>query len=308
MSVLDKRKTVTIGLILILILVLGLGVTRSLTVFAVSEIYIEPQGYEDPNTHELKGSYWVIVMAADMTDQVATYKFTAEEAEGGDNTWNGKTIIPEASSAANLDTYFIYGATTMAEVDSGTDWDDDNNEIDANATLSDTDEDLYIKIVCGASNVAYGMPMYTIAADGEFQTRISVAIVSTNMTSVSAGELATEGWTRVSDSRLTNEAAFYKVVGPFIPSKGESFTVDIKIPLDTSAAGASEVGLFHIFLIDFQLESNVAAGSTTTSIPTGYGMVTGGAYGIDAMIFARTWTVSSGVADNEIMRAYITNA
>jgi len=54
---------------------------RFLSVFSVSQITLQAQGYEDPNTHEWKGSYWVIGLVTDTLEHYegVTYTFDDEE-------------------------------------------------------------------------------------------------------------------------------------------------------------------------------------------------------------------------------------
>jgi len=91
-----------------LVLVLTLGFTSQIflfkgTVLSVSNITIEPQGYEDPATGEWKGSFWVILMTTDMSDQVASYKFDEAESEKGTNTIGDDTLVPQSTVTIRID-------------------------------------------------------------------------------------------------------------------------------------------------------------------------------------------------------------
>jgi len=70
-----------------------------LDILAVSQIYVEPKGYEDPATHEWKGSYWVILASTSTTENYLFYQFDKSETEKpyAKNTVNGKTLIPNAT-------------------------------------------------------------------------------------------------------------------------------------------------------------------------------------------------------------------
>jgi hypothetical protein len=214
-------------------------------------------------------------------------------------------VVPR-TSATNLDTYLTYGGTTMCEVDSGTDWDDDQSEQDNDVTLSTDDEDLTVKLVAGATNIGYGVPMYTVSSIGKFEARKAVVIVATNATSIGVSDLTDNGWSKMQDSTLTSEVAFYKTIPEQVPTKGQKFSLDITIQIDASALSDSTAYNMKVWVIDFQLLSNVAIGAVSTGIPTAYGMV--GEYGIDAVIFAKAYSTSSGASSGEIIEGDWTTA
>jgi len=68
-------------------------------ILAVSQIYVEPKGYEDPVTHEWKGSFWVVLATTRTRENYLFYRFDKSETEKpyADNTVDGKTLIPEAT-------------------------------------------------------------------------------------------------------------------------------------------------------------------------------------------------------------------
>jgi len=70
-----------------------------LDILAVSQIYVEPKGYEDPTTHEWKGSFWVILATSSTTENYLFYQFDKSESEKpyADNKVNGKTLVPKAT-------------------------------------------------------------------------------------------------------------------------------------------------------------------------------------------------------------------
>jgi len=75
-----------------------------MTVLSVSKIEIDPQnGYEDKVTGEWKGSFWVITMLTDCTDQVAAYTFDKTESEKGTNTIGDKTLVPQSTITIKID-------------------------------------------------------------------------------------------------------------------------------------------------------------------------------------------------------------
>ena len=207
-------------------------------------------------------------------------------------------------SAANLDSYFKHEGTTLAKVTDGSSWVDTDGEITANGTMTTTNEDLVIELRAGATDVCYGLPMYTLSQTGQLVERRAVIIVSTSMTSIGTQDIYDEGWKMIDKPDLTAELAFYKVLDPMIPLRGDKFAESITFPVDASAAAASTKYLFKVWILDFQVPSYVETGSTSTSIPTAYGFIS--EFGLDSIIYARALTVSSGAGDNEVLRAYLT--
>lgn len=246
------------------------------------------------------------------------YRVQWEVTSSGGFQWNiGILSITERVAKADLDCYFVYGGTTMAKVEDGSTWDDDASEVIANATLATDDEDLYLRVIAGGTNVAYGLPMYVITSKGKLEEYRAVAMVSTNMTAIGDSEfLSTQSmpggdtWHKVNDATLYAEKGFYTVLEPVIPSKGTKFQFEVKIPVDAAAASGSTKHGFKLWMLDFQLESNVAVGSTSTSLPTVYGMVSD--YGPDSIMHsdatANGWGTSGGVGSGHILLAYLTTA
>jgi len=69
---------------------------RFLSIFSVSQITLQAQGYEDPVTHEWKGSYWVISLVTDTLEHYEgiKYRFDNEEAVSLDaNKIGEKTFV-----------------------------------------------------------------------------------------------------------------------------------------------------------------------------------------------------------------------
>ena len=76
----QNKKYLTIALILAVIIALGSGLFN-LTVMSVSSLNIDPQGYEDPSSHEWRGSFWSIVMVTDFTDQIAGFHLASNDGD-----------------------------------------------------------------------------------------------------------------------------------------------------------------------------------------------------------------------------------
>jgi hypothetical protein len=216
--------------------------------------------------------------------------------EGDTNYWNiGKLPVYPRASGANLDVYAMWKGTTLSSVTDGSTWD-----TSASTTkLTTTDETVWIKIIGGATDVGYAAPMMTLSSSYELQERKAFVIFSTAMTSIGVQDLRDKGWEKVQDSTLTSEVAFYKEIPMQMPSKGNDFEVWIELPIDSSAASSSTTYAFKAWILDFQLEDNVAIGSVSTSIPTAYGMIT--EFGIDAIIHARAYATSSGAGTTQVL-------
>ena len=91
-----------------------------LDILAVSKIYIEstPSAYEDPSTHEWKGSYWVVLATTTTRKKILSYKFNKSETEQpyADNTVNGKTLIPQATITVTIEALQPYWSIPLKKV------------------------------------------------------------------------------------------------------------------------------------------------------------------------------------------------
>jgi hypothetical protein len=169
--------------------------------------------------------------------------------------------------------------------------------------MTTTSEDMYIEIYGGAVDVNYGLHQYTISQAGQLLERSAVCVFSTNMTSIGTQTLYDHGWKQVSLNTLTAEKAFYKEIPPAIAARGNSITISIEIPIDAASAGSSARSKFAIWLADDQYAPYVEQGSMITTIPTAYGMCN--EYGLDAIIFARALTVSSGASATPVTMSWV---
>jgi LEA14-like dessication related protein len=65
---------------------------------AISNIRIEPTGYEDPSTQEWKGSFWTITATTDTRESFLFYTFNETEASSfSNNKIEDKTVVPNAT-------------------------------------------------------------------------------------------------------------------------------------------------------------------------------------------------------------------
>jgi hypothetical protein len=230
---------------------------------------------------------------------------------GTTHYWDvGKLLMYPRLSAANFDTALSNQTHDLATVLDGSTWIDTAAEVTANWTLPSDDEKLVLQVMGGAADLGWGWPLYVIGQNGEFREYHSFILVSTAMTAIGNTKLANGGWTKINDGTLYTEVAYYYDItanmGPQYPSKGSKLTFTVDIPIDAAAAAASTEFLFKVWVMDIQLESDVAVGATSTSIPTAYGMVT--SYGPGALIQASAYSTSSGAGSGRILQSYLTTA
>lgn len=96
------QKRIFFTLLILLVLLLSITFTfrpPKMGFLAVSKVYIEPTGYEDPNTKEWVGSYWIVTATSFTNEEFLFYKFDKEEASKPyvDNKIGDKTLIPNAT-------------------------------------------------------------------------------------------------------------------------------------------------------------------------------------------------------------------
>lgn len=231
---------------------------------------------------------------------------TVQYTSGTTNYWGiGALPVTPRTSAANLDISASHGATSLSSVTDGSTWDTTTSGSE-DVDFTTTSESIWVKLDAGATNIAYGCPMYTLSSIGQFQRRDAFLLFSTNMTTIGVQKLKDKAWKVVQDSTLTSEKAFYYKLPALVPLKGNDFEKDFEIPVDASAAGSSSGYYFKAWCLDFQLEDNVAIGSTSSSVPSAYGMI--GEFGLDAIIFARAYSTSSGAGANQVLSWVINTA
>ena len=124
------------ALVVLALLITQLYPLLPLSIFSVSQINLKQQGYEDPQTHEWKDSYWVIGLVTDTFEHYEgiNYEFNNEEAQSVNkigektlvvNSAIKVTIIPEKpyyERTMEYKTYKVYPktyATWMNKLDTG---------------------------------------------------------------------------------------------------------------------------------------------------------------------------------------------
>jgi hypothetical protein len=122
------------------------------------------------------------------------------------------------------------------------------------------------------------------------------------MTAIDTAQLNAEGWKPINDNTLYAEKAFYKPLTAMYTTKGSICDPPaIQVPVYDAAAATGSY-IFKFWIIDFQLESSFAIGSSSTTVPTAYGMIT--AFGPAAMVQARAYTTVSGLANNQAITCW----
>jgi hypothetical protein len=251
------------------------------------------------------------LMEVDHVDSDGIYHYRFKSGVAGETVdtvqWNaGDTpywnlgVLHATPRAAGDDITFsaVYKSTSLSSITDGSTWDTTTTGA-ADAALTDDEETIDLNIDADATNIAYGLPMYTLTNKGKIETRPAFLIVSTNMTAIGSDAFTSDEWHKVEAGTLYAEVAFYKVIDPIVPVKGESFSAKVDLPIDATAAAASSGFYFKVWLIDFQLEENVRAGSPSTSIPVAQGFIY--EFGIDAVIYARAFAASSGAGANQVL-------
>lgn len=227
----------------------------------------------------------------------------------------GKLSLYPRQAAADFDTSLLYNAAVLSSVSDGSSWDDTDAEINANATLSSTSEQLTFQMVGGNANLGWGKHFLVVTSQGQLQEYGSVLIVQTAMTTIGVQKMADNGFMPINDGQLYAAKAFYKVLdsdamdgsivsGVMFPTKGTKANWQVSIPVDSSAAAAATAYLWKIWVIDCQNLANVPIGAVSTTMPTAYGFVT--SYGVGAAVQATAPSASSGAYSGEVMRTYLT--
>jgi hypothetical protein len=90
------RTRFSVLIIVFLLLSLIIIAPAHATLLSISQVYIEPTGYEDPSTHEWKGSFWVITATVDTTESYILFNKTTSSMSGLNST-DGKVVVPAST-------------------------------------------------------------------------------------------------------------------------------------------------------------------------------------------------------------------
>lgn len=196
----------------------------------------------------------------------------------------------------------VYNGVVLATLNDGASWEDDQSEI-TDATLADDYEDIKLEFIAEDSDVVFGLPQLFIQQNGKINQYDSFIVVAFNTTKLGVSEFTTKGWTPCNVPSLYAGAAYYRKVSPQIPNRGEKFSFSVNVPIDASAQSTT-VFCIMAWIVDVQLEANIAMGSISTSLPTVYGFIT--AAGLGSIVEPLALTTSSGKPATPQMMADIT--
>ena len=229
--------------------------------------------------------------------------YSTQYTSGTTNYWGlGPLVVPPRVTSAQLDTFATISTTTLSSVTDGSTWDTTAGSRDK--AMPTSDEEVFITLEGDTVSLGFGSPMIYVTSKGELQERVAVVIVSTTMTSIDADKLSGEGWVSINDSTLTAEKAWYHIVPEQIPVQGDKFSVDIKLPVDSSGASSTTDYTFKVWVLDMQLINNLADGSTSSSVPSSYGGIS--QYGLDAIVHAKAYSTSSGSGTGQVLTFVMT--
>ena len=102
----QTKQYLIIGVAAMLVIAF-LGSALNMSVLSVSKITIDPQGYEDPASHEWQGSFWSVLMTTDFDDQITAFMIQNE-----DGSPDGTFAVTGNTDGVSEKTY-----ATDAEVD-----------------------------------------------------------------------------------------------------------------------------------------------------------------------------------------------
>lgn len=133
LEILFRKKPWLLILLGLVIVLAMLSLSLPFTIFSVSKVEIDPQGYIDPATNEWKGSFWIVTMTADVADQVAGIKLINPTGEPGntyietddgtkayadDTLATGERVVPQSTITIKIDPLKPYWERPL-EIQSG---------------------------------------------------------------------------------------------------------------------------------------------------------------------------------------------
>ncbi|RLI47120.1 hypothetical protein DRO69_01385 [Candidatus Bathyarchaeota archaeon] len=102
----EREKLIVASALLIALILIAayLIPMPTYTIISVSKIEVQPQGYENAQTGEWEGSYWVITAVTDMTDEIGAVKLE-NSTEG---TVDGKKLVTTSEITIKIDPHRPY--------------------------------------------------------------------------------------------------------------------------------------------------------------------------------------------------------
>jgi len=260
------------------------------------------------------------------TKSGSTYKFTVNEGalgetvghvnwlEGTTPYWDfGQFELYGRVAKTHIIFQTVNKGTIGAKVDDGATWDDADDEIVANFTMTSDEEDIYLQLIGEQANLAWGLPTLGVEASGKIIQYEAVLIFATDATEIDTSKLYADGWEPITGAGIYTELAFYYAVDPIadgcIPGTGGIISLSVPVTINDGGLTASTEYEFEVWALDWQNLDNVARGSTTnyTTLPGINGFIAD--QGCDTTVIPLAVTTSSGaVATPQLMGHFTTNA
>jgi hypothetical protein len=220
--------------------------------------------------------------------------------------WNiGNLALYPRDAAAGLNEILSYNGASLASVNDASAWVNTNATITANCTLlSVSNEKLTLQVATDNPNLCWGQQYFVIGSTGAVYNYGAVCVFSTQMINIGQAALQNAGFIPLSMSNLYNEKAFYEVLNPTQPLKGQSLGFSIQVPIDSSSATPSTAYRYSFWLNDCQNLGTVGVAGNSAAMPTAYGFVT--AYGPAACVQSVVLTISGGQSATPQLMDWVT--
>ena len=232
---------------------------------------------------------------------------------GSGNYWQlGTFSLYERLADENTIVQHISGGVVGSTYNDGATFEDTDTEINANYTFSGDSQSIYLQLIGEDDNGAWGVPTLAVTSSGQIKQYQGVVLFTTDAIGMSnIQSIYDDGWKQISKPGLTNDIAFYYVVDPFnegcVPGYGDTLDLSVEITITDTGLAASTEYEFEVWFLDWQNVQDVAQGSTTASVPSGFGICA--EVGADAVSQPVALTVSSNsAATMQLMGHFTTNA
>jgi hypothetical protein len=231
---------------------------------------------------------------------------------GSGNYWQlGTFTIYERLADENTIVQTISAGVVGATYNDGATFEDADGDINANWTFTGDSQSIYLQLIGEDDNGAWGIPTMAVTSSGQIKQYQGVILFATDAIGMSdIQSIYDDGWKQMTKPGLTDDIAFYYVVDPFsegcVPDYGDTLDLSVEITItDTGLSSATEYEI-EVWFLDWQNVQDVAQGSTTATVPSGYGMCY--EVGADAVSQPVAMTLSSGsTATPALMGHFTTN-
>lgn len=236
----------------------------------------------------------------DITSEVVgTVRFTTDQTT---TYWEfGKLPIYNRASATNTDLSLSL-TSTLVSLTNGTGFVTSFLTLSRTqqGTLATNSDNMYLTITLGARGISHGVKFYTLTSDStpKLEKRVSALWISFVNVDV---RVEGEGFSKAS-APSTTAVTYVKELDPIIGTATAVGQRSVTIPLRTDALGANtQVDVYVHGPSDGQLMSNALNAVGTTSI-TGYGaLAASNSISLDAIIYARPISYSSGTPATPVL-------